>query len=96
MGLKTRSLAYYILETYAVGALGKLAADYAHYADKHLKSIQVRGILATLTMQTRIGVDTGGTFTDFVVVRGGRIDVFKKFSTPGSPETAILEGLKKA
>jgi N-methylhydantoinase A len=45
-------------------------------------------------MQTRIGVDTGGTFTDFVVVRGGRIDVFKKFSTPVSPETSILEGLK--
>src|SRR6185295_11510704 len=45
-------------------------------------------------MQTRIGVDTGGTFTDFVVVRGGRIEVFKKFSTPASPEAAILEGLK--
>jgi N-methylhydantoinase A len=45
-------------------------------------------------MQTRIGVDTGGTFTDFVVVRGGRIEVFKKFSTPASPETSILEGLK--
>ena len=45
-------------------------------------------------MQTRIGVDTGGTFTDFVVVRGGRIEVFKKFSTPASPETSILDGLK--
>ena len=45
-------------------------------------------------MQTRIGVDTGGTFTDFVVVRGGRIEVFKKFSTPASPEAAILDGLK--
>src|SRR6185369_15602819 len=44
-------------------------------------------------MQTRIGVDTGGTFTDFVVVRGGRIEVFKKFSTPASPETSILDGL---
>ena len=42
----------------------------------------------------RIGVDTGGTFTDFVVVRDGRIEVFKKFSTPRQPETAILEGLK--
>lgn len=45
-------------------------------------------------MQTRIGVDTGGTFTDFVVVRGGRVEVFKKFSTPASPETSILDGLK--
>jgi N-methylhydantoinase A len=41
----------------------------------------------------RIGVDTGGTFTDFVVVRGGRIEVFKKFSTPAAPEASILEGL---
>ena len=41
----------------------------------------------------RVGVDTGGTFTDFVVVRGGRIEVFKKFSTPREPESAILEGL---
>ena len=45
-------------------------------------------------MQTRIGVDTGGTFTDFVVVRNGRVEVFKKFSTPGSPEASILSGLK--
>src|SRR5436190_22968928 len=45
-------------------------------------------------MQTRIGVDTGGTFTDFVVVRNGRIEVFKKFSTPASPEASILDGLK--
>jgi len=42
----------------------------------------------------RIGIDTGGTFTDFVVVRDGRIEVFKIFSTPREPETAILEGLK--
>jgi N-methylhydantoinase A len=42
----------------------------------------------------RIGIDTGGTFTDFVVVRDGRIEVFKKFSTPREPEAAILEGLK--
>jgi N-methylhydantoinase A len=42
----------------------------------------------------RIGIDTGGTFTDFVVVRDGRLEVFKKFSTPREPESAILEGLK--
>jgi N-methylhydantoinase A/oxoprolinase/acetone carboxylase beta subunit len=42
----------------------------------------------------RIGVDTGGTFTDFVIVRDGRLEVFKKFSTPREPEAAILEGLK--
>src|SRR5262245_56930318 len=45
-------------------------------------------------MLTRIGVDTGGTFTDFVVLRGGRVEVFKEFSTPASPETAVLKGLE--
>jgi N-methylhydantoinase A len=59
-----------------------------------LKYILLRGILSPLTMLTRIGVDTGGTFTDFVVLRGSRIEVFKKFSTPASPEAAILDGLK--
>src|SRR4029453_7227770 len=42
----------------------------------------------------RIGVDTGGTFTDFVVVHKGRVEVFKRFSTPAEPEAAILGGLK--
>src|SRR5688572_6890154 len=42
----------------------------------------------------RIGIDTGGTFTDFVVLRNGRIEVFKKFSTPREPEAAILDGLR--
>ena len=37
----------------------------------------------------RIGIDTGGTFTDFVVVRDGRIEVFKIFSTPREPETSL-------
>src|SRR5688572_19507778 len=41
----------------------------------------------------RIGIDTGGTFTDFVVLRDGRIEVFKRFSTPRQPEAAILDGL---
>jgi N-methylhydantoinase A len=41
----------------------------------------------------RVGVDTGGTFTDFVVTRGGVIEVFKEFSTPTRPEEAILRGM---
>src|SRR5436309_2468260 len=43
----------------------------------------------------RVGVDTGGTFTDFVVIRDGRIEIFKEFSTPGEPEAAILRGLAR-
>jgi N-methylhydantoinase A len=43
--------------------------------------------------QIRVGVDTGGTFTDFIVIRRGVIEVFKEFSTPARPEEAILRGM---
>jgi N-methylhydantoinase A len=41
----------------------------------------------------RIGVDTGGTFTDFVVVRDGKIEIFKELSTPHRPDDAIMKGI---
>ncbi len=42
----------------------------------------------------RLGVDTGGTFTDFVLVDDdGGIRVHKVASTPSAPEQAILQGL---
>jgi N-methylhydantoinase A len=41
----------------------------------------------------RIGVDTGGTFTDFVVVRDGEIEIFKELSTPHRPDDAIMHGI---
>ncbi|MEY6431790.1 hydantoinase/oxoprolinase family protein [Thioalkalicoccus limnaeus] len=40
-----------------------------------------------------IGIDTGGTFTDFVLWRDGQVRVHKVLSTPAAPERAILEGL---
>jgi N-methylhydantoinase A len=43
----------------------------------------------------RIGVDTGGTFTDFVVVRDGRIEIFKELSTPRQPDDAIMQGIER-
>jgi N-methylhydantoinase A len=43
----------------------------------------------------RIGVDTGGTFTDFVYAAGGAIHVFKVASTPDDPSRAITEGLRR-
>jgi N-methylhydantoinase A len=43
----------------------------------------------------RIGVDTGGTFTDFVLVRDGRIEIFKELSTPQAPENAIMNGIDR-
>jgi N-methylhydantoinase A len=43
-----------------------------------------------------IGVDTGGTFTDFVAWRGARLEAFKISSTPAAPARAVLEGLDRA
>jgi N-methylhydantoinase A len=40
----------------------------------------------------RIGVDTGGTFTDFVVVIGDHIKINKIPSTPDNPSLSILNG----
>lgn len=43
----------------------------------------------------RIGIDTGGTFTDFVIFAGRRILTLKLPSTPEDPSRAILEGLRE-
>jgi N-methylhydantoinase A len=43
----------------------------------------------------RIGVDTGGTFTDFVFEQDGQIQLFKLPSTPADPSLAILQGLEQ-
>lgn len=45
---------------------------------------------------TAVGVDTGGTFTDFVAIVGGHFMPFKVPSTPAAPERAVLEGLSRA
>jgi N-methylhydantoinase A len=41
-----------------------------------------------------IGIDTGGTFTDFVARRGRSLVALKLRSTPAAPERAVLEGLE--
>ena len=43
-----------------------------------------------------LGVDAGGTFTDFVLVKFGEsvnVRIHKTLSTPAAPEQAIIEGL---
>ncbi len=40
-----------------------------------------------------LGVDTGGTFTDFVLFDGRALRVHKVLSTPQAPEQAILQGI---
>jgi N-methylhydantoinase A len=43
----------------------------------------------------RAGVDTGGTFTDFVFAVAGKLQIFKLPSTPDDPSRAITEGLRR-
>ncbi|MDT7690275.1 MAG: N-methylhydantoinase [Acidobacteriota bacterium] len=54
-----------------------------------MKSVDERG-------RVRVGVDTGGTFTDFVYHVEGRARIFKLPSTPDDPSRAIAEGLRRA
>lgn len=42
-----------------------------------------------------LGVDTGGTFTDFVLFDGESLRVHKVLSTPEAPERAILQGVRE-
>jgi N-methylhydantoinase A len=42
-----------------------------------------------------VGIDTGGTFTDFIAVRSGRLEAFKLPSVPAAPERAVLAGLAR-
>lgn len=41
-----------------------------------------------------LGIDTGGTFTDFVLLTDSGIRIHKTLSTPDRPETAVLEGIR--
>lgn len=46
-------------------------------------------------MGMRIGVDIGGTFTDFTIIdETGKLRVFKTPSTPHNPELAIFNGIQ--
>jgi len=45
--------------------------------------------------QYRLGIDAGGTFTDFILAdRTGDVRIFKALSTPQDPTLAIRNGLK--
>ena len=40
-----------------------------------------------------LGIDTGGTFTDFVLFDGEQLKIHKVLSTPHAPEVAIIQGV---
>ena len=49
-----------------------------------------------MTIKSTIGIDTGGTFTDFVWLdAAGRWQIHKELSTPHDPSQAILSGLSR-
>lgn len=48
------------------------------------------------TMKYRIGVDVGGTFTDFLLMNeDGDAEVYKVLSTPEDPSIAVVRGLSE-
>jgi N-methylhydantoinase A len=51
-----------------------------------------------MEQELRIGVDIGGTFTDFVIYdpQSGELVTFKLLSTPANPAEAVLAGLKSS
>src|SRR5271154_3818868 len=50
-----------------------------------------------LQVEMRIGIDAGGTFTDFIVCHdSGKLETFKLRSNPRSPASVILAGLAQA
>jgi N-methylhydantoinase A len=42
---------------------------------------------------TILGVDIGGTFTDFLLLRDGQIELHKRLTTPDDPSRAMLAGI---
>ncbi|WEX08904.1 hydantoinase/oxoprolinase family protein [Chelativorans sp. AA-79] len=52
--------------------------------------------METVRSGVRIGIDVGGTFTDFVLSgAGGEMAFYKEPSTPDDPSRALIEGLGK-
>ena len=46
-------------------------------------------------MTLKIGIDVGGTFTDFVITQDGQPPrIHKTLSTPADPSIAVVQGLE--
>ncbi len=58
-----------------------------------MRSRNQKNKIQTKSSTVRVGVDTGGTFTDFVYEAEGAVQIFKVPSTPDDPSRAITEGL---
>ena len=43
----------------------------------------------------KIGIDVGGTFTDFLVMEDGKVEVYKVLSTPDDPSVGLFQGFEE-
>ena len=46
-------------------------------------------------MRYRVGIDIGGTFTDFALLKGAQVILHKNLSTPEDRSIGVMSGLKK-
>jgi len=49
--------------------------------------------MAAKDTSIRLGIDVGGTFTDFVMIAGDDVKLFKRLSTPADPSIGVIAGL---
>lgn len=75
------------------GPLSWTSTDVSHESDAVLAGAPLVNSAGTASDIDLVGVDIGGTFTDFVLLRNGVITVHKRPSTPDEPERSLLEGL---
>ena len=46
-------------------------------------------------MRYRVGIDIGGTFTDFALLKDASVVLYKNLSTPGDRSVGVMNGLEK-
>ncbi len=46
-------------------------------------------------MSYRVGIDIGGTFTDFALLKGAEVMLYKNLSTPQDRSIGVMRGLEK-
>ena len=66
-------------------------------APPRLSARPLRGLgrSSIIDLSPILGVDVGGTFTDFVYVTGGQISITKVLSTRQDPSRAVLAGMER-
>jgi N-methylhydantoinase A len=87
----------FFLSTFLLVTIVAAATDIHPFNSISLQMVNNsrRKLRAKKNPAVRVGVDTGGTFTDFVYQSKGHFKIFKIPSTPADPSLAIREGLKR-